>query len=80
MSLEDFQLIDDTTTDTSKIKRKFMKIYHQQRAQLNDNNQGIDFDSGKNNNYRQICNANLEFEITLRKMLAISIISKETVK
>ena len=34
MSLVDFQLVDDESIDNSIIKRDFIKIYHQQGAQL----------------------------------------------
>ena len=44
-----------------------MKIYHQRGAQLNESNQGIDFFLGESNNYHQIGNGYLEFDITLRK-------------
>ena len=67
MSLEDFHLIDCTSVDTSKNERDFMKLYHQQGAQLNDSNQGIGFLFGDNNNYHQIGNGYLEFDITLRR-------------
>ena len=67
MSVEDFQLIDNTEIDNSIIKRDFTKIYHQQGAQLNNPNQNIDFIFGENNNYHQIGNGYLEFDITLRK-------------
>ena len=67
MSIEDFQLIDNTEIDNSIIKRDFTKIYHQQGAQLNNPNQNIDFIFGENNNYHQIGNSYLEFTITLRK-------------
>ena len=43
MSLEDFQLLDYEPFDNSIIKRDFLKIYHQQRAQLNRSDQNIDF-------------------------------------
>ena len=36
MSVEDFQMIDDTVSDNSIIKRHFSKIYHQQGANLNE--------------------------------------------
>ena len=39
MSLVDFQLVDDESIDNSIIKRDFIKIYHQQGAQLNDADQ-----------------------------------------
>ena len=44
MSLKDFQLKDDTSIDTSIIKRDYMKIYHQQVARLNNSNQSIVFE------------------------------------
>ena len=66
MSLEDFQLLDNESFDNSIIKRDFLKIYHQQGAQLNDSDQNIKFIFGENNNYHQIGNAYLEFDITVR--------------
>ena len=42
MSLEDFQLIDNEPIDNSIIKRDFIKLYHQQGAQLNDPDQNIE--------------------------------------
>ena len=44
-----------------------MKIYHQRGAQLTNTNEGIDFVFGENNNYHQISNRDLEFDITLSK-------------
>ena len=67
MSLEDFQLIDNEPIDDSIIKRDFIKIYHQQGAQLNDLDQNIEFNFGENNNYHQIGNSYLQFDITVRK-------------
>ena len=71
MSLEDFQLLDNEPFDNSIIKRDFTKIYHQQGAQLNQSlnqsDQNIDFIFGENNNYHQIGNGYLEFNITVRK-------------
>ena len=67
MSLEDFQLLDTEPFDNSIIKRDFTKIYHQQGAQLNQSDQNIEFISGENNNYHQIGNGYLEFNITVRK-------------
>ena len=66
MSLEDFQLIDNEPIDNSIIKRDFIKVYHQQ-AQLNDPDQNIEFIFGENNNYHQIGNSYLQFDITVRK-------------
>ena len=67
MSLEDFQLLDNEPFDNSINKRDFTKIYHQQGAQLNQSDQNIDFIFGENNNYHQIGNGYLEFNITVRK-------------
>ena len=44
-----------------------MKKYHQQGAQKNNSNQGIDFIFGENNDYHQIGNAYLALDNTLRK-------------
>ena len=66
MSLEDFQLLDNEQFDNSIIKRDFLKVYHQQGAQLNDADQNIEFIFGENNNYHQIGNAYLEFDMTIR--------------
>ena len=67
MSLEDFQLIDNEPIDNSIIKRDFTKIYHRQGDQLNQSDQNIEFIFGENNNYHQIGNGFLEFNITVRK-------------
>ena len=67
MSLEDFQLLDIEPFDNIIIKRDFTKIYHQQGAQLNQSDQNIEFIFDENNNYHQIGNGYLEFNITVRK-------------
>ena len=66
MSLEDFQLLDNEPIDNSIVKRDFTKVYHNQAANLNDSNQNVKFIFGENNNYHQIGNAYLEFDITVR--------------
>ena len=66
MSIEDFQLIDETTIDTSIIKRDYTKIYHQHQANPNDSNQNVEFIWGENNNYHQNGNAYLQYDITVR--------------
>ena len=66
MSLEDFQLIDDFSVDNSIVKRDYTKVYHHQGANLNDSNQNVEFIFGENNNYHQIGNSYLEFDITER--------------
>ena len=67
MSLEDFQLLDNEPLDNNIIKRDFTKIYHRQGDQLNQSDQNIEFIFGENNNYHQIGNAYLEFNIRVRK-------------
>ena len=68
MSSEDFQLLDNEPIDNSIIKSDFTKIYHRQGDQLNQSGQNIEFIFGENNNYHQIGNAYLEFNITVRKI------------
>ena len=67
MSLEDFQLLDNEPFENTIIKRHFLKVYHQQGAQLNQSDQNIEFIFGENNNYHQIGNGYREFNITVRK-------------
>ena len=67
MSLEDYQLLDKEPFDNSIIKRAFTKIYHRPEDQLNQSDQNIEFIFGENNNYHQIGNAYLEFNVTVRK-------------
>ena len=66
MSLEDFHLTDDEQIANSIIKRDFIKIYHQQGAQLNDPDQNIEFIFGDNNIYHHNGNSYLEFDITIQ--------------
>ena len=67
MSLEDFQSLDNEPLDNSVIKRDFTKIYLRQGDQLNQSDQNIEFIFGENDNYHQIGNAYLQFDITVRK-------------
>ena len=67
MSLEDSQLLNNESFDNGIIKRDFLKVYHQQGAQLNQSDQNIEFIFGENNNYHQVGNGYLEFDITVRK-------------
>ena len=67
MSLEDFQLIDNEPNDNSIIKRNFLKIYHQQGANINNPDQNIELIFGEINIYQQIGNAYLEFDVSVRK-------------
>ena len=48
MSLEDFEILSNEPFDNSLIKKDFLKIYHQQGAQLNNSEQKIEFIFGKN--------------------------------
>ena len=65
--MEDFQLVDNEPLDNSIIKRDFTKKYHRQDDQLNQSDQNIEFVFGENNNYLQIGNPYLEFNIKVRK-------------
>ena len=67
MSLENFQLLGNEPFDNSIIKRDFIKVYHQQGAQLNDPDQNIEFIFGENKSYHQVGNSYLEFDITVRR-------------
>ena len=67
MSVEDFQLIEDSKICDSFIKRDFIKIYHQDRAKINKENQNIKFYFGENLNYIQIGISCLEIDIEVRK-------------
>ena len=78
MTIEDFQLLDNEPIDNSIIKRDFLKVYHQQGAQLNDADQNIEFVFGENNNFHQIGNAYLEFDITVRAQNAADAFDKNS--
>ena len=67
MNLEDFQLLDNERFDSSIMKGEFLKVYHQQGAQLNQSDQNIEFFFGENNIYHQIGNGHLGVDITVRK-------------
>ena len=67
-SFENFQILDDTSKDTSIIERDYVKIYHQDGAQLNDSNQCIDFFFDEFIYYHQKGNGYLEVDITLGKI------------
>ena len=70
MNLDDFQLIDKEIIDKSIMRRDFLKSYHQQAANLNDSDQNTDYIFGESNNYHQIGNAYLHYEITIEKDVA----------
>ena len=70
MSLEDFQLVDSDPNNNGIIKRDYTKVDHQSGAYLNDSNQNVEFIFRENNIYHQIGKADLEFDITIRKVVA----------
>ena len=43
MSLKVFQFLDNGSNDNSILKRDFLKIYHQQAANLFDSDQNLEF-------------------------------------
>ena len=57
LSVDGFRLIDETMIETSKSKWDYMKIKHQQGAQLSFSKQGNVFILPKNNNCHQLGNA-----------------------
>ena len=67
MSLENFQCLDKEPFDNSIEKRDFLKVYNQQGSNLNDSDQNVEFIFGENNNFHQIGNSYLEFDITVRR-------------
>ena len=67
MSLQDFQILDDDIVDNSIIERVFLKVYHQQRAQLNQWDQNMEIFFAGNNNFHQMGNGYLEFDITVSR-------------
>ena len=69
MSLENFQFLDNEPIDNGIIKRDFLKVYHQQGAQLNQSDQNIEINFAENNKYHQIDNGYLEFDIRVGKMI-----------
>ena len=56
MSLEDFNFLDNEPFDNSIVKRDYLKVYHQQRANLNNPDQNVEFIFGENIIYHQIGN------------------------
>ena len=67
MSAEDFQLIDNEKNDDSIIKRDFIKIYHQSRANVDAENSQIKFYFGENHNFIQVGNGYLDFDMKVRR-------------
>ena len=80
MSLEDFQFLDNEPFDNSTIKRDFTKKYLQQGAQLNHSDQSIEFFFDENNNYHQICNGYIEFNITVLKHDTINFLNEDPIR
>ena len=72
MSIEDFQLIDNETNDNSIIKRDFLKVYHQQAANLYDSDKKIEFIIGENNKYHQNGNAYFRYGLTIEKDVGVA--------
>ena len=70
MSLENFQVIDNEPIDNSIIEKDFLKVYHQQGANLNDSDQNVAFIIGENSIYYQIGNAYLQFDTRVRNPAA----------
>ena len=70
MRLEDFQLLDNEQFEKSIVKRDYFRVYHQQGANLNDSDQHVEVLFGENNNYHQIGNAYLEYDITVQNPAA----------
>ena len=68
MSAEDFQLIDNEKIDDSIIRRDFIKIYHQSRANVDAEISQTKLYFGENHNFIQVGNAYLEFDIKIRKV------------
>ena len=48
------------------VKSDFLKVYHQQGANLNDSDHQVEFSFGENNNYHQIGKFHLEYVITVQ--------------
>ena len=67
MSLEDFQLIDTEPIDNSNLNRDFLKVYHQEGANLENSDQNVEFIFREINNYQQIGTSYLQFNKTVRE-------------
>ena len=66
MRLEDFQVNDNESIDSSIIKRCFTKNCHQQGANFKNSDQNIKFNFVENNNYHQNDNFYFQYDITVR--------------
>ena len=72
MSLEELQLKVNELFDNSITERDFLKVYHQQGANLKDSDQNVEFIIGENNNYHQIGKAYLQNELKIEKDVAVA--------
>ena len=79
MSAEGFQLIDYSRIDDSIIKRDFIKKYHQQGAEVNEN-QKIKFYFGENLNCVQIGNGYLEIDREVKKVDEINFTKADQIR
>ena len=66
MNLEVFQRLDNEPFDNSILIKDYLRVYHQQGANLNDSDQHAEFMFGENNNYHQLGNAYLEYDLTVQ--------------
>ena len=67
MSIEDFQVVDKISIDTSIIKRDCTKIHHQQGANLNYSDQIVENISGEYKNHHQNGYAYVQYDITVSR-------------
>ena len=72
MNLGGFRLKNNETIDSPIMKRDFLKLYHEQAADLNVFDQNIEFIVRENNKYYRISNAYLQYELTKGKDVAIA--------
>ena len=80
MGLELFQLLDKKAFDISVLKRVFLKVYHQQGAQLNQSDQDVEFFFGENNKNQRKGNGYLEFDTTVRKSDHTSFLNEDPIR
>ena len=70
MSSEDFQLLSNEPFNNSIVKKNYLKIYHEQGAQIKDPDQNFDVIFCEINIYHQSGNSYLEFDISIRDPVA----------
>ena len=61
MSIENFEILDIEPNDNYIEKRGFLKLYHQQAANLKDSDENIEVTFDESNNYHQIGNVDLQY-------------------